>query len=114
MMGAHSNVRERVQAGRSRTLTVMPHDLAVQVMGAALPPVEQDYLDEAQQIQALSFAVHIPLVRFGIAFPSMVLLLEPPSGRAAMAELFRSAGLNPRRSDPGSVADRLIAQLGGL
>jgi cytochrome bd ubiquinol oxidase subunit I len=54
----------------------MPHDLAMQVMGAALPPVEQDYLDEARQMQALSFAVHIPLVCFGIAFPSMVLLLE--------------------------------------
>jgi cytochrome bd ubiquinol oxidase subunit I len=54
----------------------MPHDLAMQVLGAALPPVEQDYLDQARQMQALSFAVHIPLVCFGVAFPSMVLLLE--------------------------------------
>ena len=27
-------------------------------------------------MQALSFAVHIPLVCFGIAFPAMVLLVE--------------------------------------
>jgi len=27
-------------------------------------------------MQALSFTVHIPLVCFGIAFPSMVLLVE--------------------------------------
>jgi cytochrome d ubiquinol oxidase subunit I len=36
----------------------------------------QHYLLEARQMQALSFAVHIPLVCFGIAFPVMVLLAE--------------------------------------
>ncbi len=36
----------------------------------------QAYLLEARQMQALSFAVHIPLVCFGIAFPSMVLFVE--------------------------------------
>src|SRR5918912_2219769 len=36
----------------------------------------QHYLDEARQMQALSFAVHIPLVCFGIAFPAMVLFME--------------------------------------
>ena len=36
----------------------------------------QHYLLEARQMQALSFAVHIPLVCFGIAFPAMVLLAE--------------------------------------
>ncbi|HKV69405.1 MAG TPA: cytochrome ubiquinol oxidase subunit I [Gaiellales bacterium] len=36
----------------------------------------QHYLLEARQMQALSFAVHIPLVCFGIAFPIMVLLAE--------------------------------------
>jgi cytochrome d ubiquinol oxidase subunit I len=36
----------------------------------------QRYLLEARQMQALSFAVHIPLVCFGIAFPVMVLLVE--------------------------------------
>src|SRR3954449_10264294 len=46
------------------------------VWAAALSPVEQDHLDQARQMQALSFAVHIPLVCFGIAFPSMVLLME--------------------------------------
>jgi cytochrome d ubiquinol oxidase subunit I len=50
--------------------------LPEQVLAAALAPVEQEHLLEARQMQALSFAVHIPLVCFGIAFPSMVLLLE--------------------------------------
>src|SRR4051794_22656589 len=36
----------------------------------------QAYLDQARQLQALSFAVHIPLVCFGIAFPTMVLFAE--------------------------------------
>src|SRR5258705_1093559 len=35
-----------------------------------------DYLLQARQMQALSFVVHIPLVCFGIAFPSMVLFVE--------------------------------------
>jgi len=39
-------------------------------------PVTQEYLDQARQMQALSFAVHIPLVCFGIAFPAMVLRAE--------------------------------------
>jgi cytochrome bd ubiquinol oxidase subunit I len=46
------------------------------VLAQALPPVEQEYLNEARQMQALSFAVHIPLVCFGIAFPSLVVLAE--------------------------------------
>src|SRR4051794_39334117 len=43
---------------------------------AALSPVHQAYLSEARQMQALSFAMHIPLVAFGIAFPAMVLFAE--------------------------------------
>jgi cytochrome bd ubiquinol oxidase subunit I len=39
-------------------------------------PVNQDYLLQARQMQAMSFAVHIPLVCFGIAFPAMVVFLE--------------------------------------
>jgi cytochrome d ubiquinol oxidase subunit I len=39
-------------------------------------PAEQEYLDEARQMQALSFAAHIPLVCFGIAFPALVLFAE--------------------------------------
>jgi cytochrome bd ubiquinol oxidase subunit I len=39
-------------------------------------PVDQRYLFEARQMQALSLAVHIPLVCFGIAFPVMVLFAE--------------------------------------
>jgi cytochrome bd ubiquinol oxidase subunit I len=42
----------------------------------ALLPVDQQYLDQARQMQALSFTVHIPLVCFGVASPSMVLLVE--------------------------------------
>jgi cytochrome d ubiquinol oxidase subunit I len=44
--------------------------------GALGGPVEQEYLLQARQMQALSLAVHIPLVCFGIAFPAMVLFLE--------------------------------------
>jgi cytochrome bd ubiquinol oxidase subunit I len=38
--------------------------------------VTQQYLLQARQMQALSFAVHIPLVCFGISFPVMVLFVE--------------------------------------
>src|SRR5438270_6367126 len=44
--------------------------------GTALAPVEQHHLLEARQMQALSFAVHIPLVAFAISFPAMVLFVE--------------------------------------
>ncbi len=43
---------------------------------APFAPVDQEYLFEARQMQALSFAVHIPLVCFGIAFPAFVLFME--------------------------------------
>jgi len=46
------------------------------VLAAALAPVQQDYLSEARQMQALSFAVHIPLVCFGVAFPALVVFVE--------------------------------------
>src|SRR3954449_1257242 len=36
----------------------------------------QAYLDQARQMQALSFAAHIPLVCFGIAFPAFVVFAE--------------------------------------
>src|SRR5579859_5005111 len=46
-------------------------------LGAVLAPVDhQQYLLEARQMQALSFAVHIPLVAFAISFPAMVLFVE--------------------------------------
>jgi cytochrome d ubiquinol oxidase subunit I len=45
-------------------------------LAQALGPVEQGHLLQARQMQALSFAVHIPLVCFGIAFPAMVLVME--------------------------------------
>ena len=43
---------------------------------AAFPPVNQQYLAEARQMQAMSFAVHIPLVCFAIALPSIVVFTE--------------------------------------
>jgi cytochrome bd ubiquinol oxidase subunit I len=43
---------------------------------AAVSSVDQAYLLEARQMQALSFAVHIPLVCFGVAFPALVLFME--------------------------------------
>src|SRR3954453_13647907 len=42
---------------------------------AAMTP-EQHYLLQARQMQALSFSVHIPLVCFGIAFPTLLLFVE--------------------------------------
>jgi cytochrome d ubiquinol oxidase subunit I len=39
-------------------------------------PAQQHYLLQARQMQALSFAVHIPLVCFGTAFPALVLYVE--------------------------------------
>jgi cytochrome d ubiquinol oxidase subunit I len=50
--------------------------LAALPLAQALGPVEQQHLLAARQMQALSFAVHIPLVCFGIAFPAMVLIME--------------------------------------
>jgi cytochrome d ubiquinol oxidase subunit I len=47
--------------------------LIAQTLG---PPAQQAYLLEARQMQALSFAVHIPLVCFGVAFPALVLFME--------------------------------------
>jgi cytochrome d ubiquinol oxidase subunit I len=66
----------------------MTPELTAQLL-AALAPVEQEYLLEARQMQALSFAVHIPLVCFGIAFPSMVLLVESLYLRTA-DEIYRT------------------------
>jgi cytochrome d ubiquinol oxidase subunit I len=55
-------------------VTATAHLLAAS--SAAFGPVDQDYLFQARQMQALSFAAHIPLVCFGIAFPSLVLFVE--------------------------------------
>ena len=52
----------------------MTHSLVT--LAQALGPVQQEHLLQARQMQALSFAVHIPLVCFGIAFPLMVLVME--------------------------------------
>ena len=62
----------------------MPAMPALDLLGGALsalgqanfPSVDQDYLLEARQMQALSLGVHIPLVCFGISFPAIVLFVE--------------------------------------
>jgi hypothetical protein len=59
------------------------------VAGAAFAPVDQDYLLQARQMQALSLAVHIPLVCFGIAFPPMVLFADWCHLRTGGDPLFR-------------------------
>jgi cytochrome d ubiquinol oxidase subunit I len=46
------------------------------LLALAAAPVDQDYLFQARQLQALSLAVHIPIVCFGIAFPALVLYAE--------------------------------------
>src|SRR2546428_9580065 len=48
----------------------------MQSISGVFAPIDQQYLFQARQMQALSFAVHIPLVCFGIAFPAMVLFVE--------------------------------------
>ena len=50
--------------------------LGVASAAPGLTAVQQSYLLQARQMQALSFIVHIPLVCFGIAFPAMVLFVE--------------------------------------
>src|SRR5262245_44783778 len=46
------------------------------VAAGAFANVDQQYLLQARQMQALSLAVHIPIVCFGLAFPSLVLFCE--------------------------------------
>jgi cytochrome bd ubiquinol oxidase subunit I len=56
------------------------------------PTVDQQYLLEARQMQALSFAMHIPLVCFGVAFPAMVIFMEwlgLRTGKAHFTEIAR-------------------------
>src|SRR5262245_53821783 len=48
----------------------------VSAMVAAAMTMQQDYLLQARQMQALSFSVHIPFVCFGIAFPTLLLFVE--------------------------------------
>ncbi len=75
------------------------------MLAAAFAPVHQQYLLEARQMQALSFAVHIPLVCFGIAFPAMVLFMEwlgMRTGRSAVSD--GGPALEPDRV--GAVCDR--------
>jgi cytochrome d ubiquinol oxidase subunit I len=45
-------------------------------IAAGLAPDAQKYLSQARQMQALSFAAHIPLVCFGIALPTLLLSVE--------------------------------------
>ena len=49
---------------------------SVLLVQAAPLVVRQEYLLQARQMQALSFAVHIPLVCIGVALPALVLYAE--------------------------------------
>src|SRR5437588_6200591 len=64
----------------------MTHFAAI---ATALEPGKQQYLSQARQMQALSFAVHIPLVCFGIAFPALLLYVESRYLRTG-GELYRT------------------------
>ncbi|HEV7657433.1 MAG TPA: cytochrome ubiquinol oxidase subunit I [Mycobacteriales bacterium] len=57
--------------------------------GIAQALVDQRYLDQARQMQALSFTVHIPLVCFGMAFPALILFCEWRAMRTG-SELYRT------------------------
>jgi cytochrome d ubiquinol oxidase subunit I len=50
--------------------------LPLETTQGALGAVEQAYLDQARQLQAISLGFHIILVCFGVAFPAMVLFTE--------------------------------------
>ena len=61
-------------------------------IGAPFPAVDQAYLLEARQMQALSFAMHIPFVCFGVAFPAFVIFMEwlgQKTGQAHYTEIAR-------------------------
>src|SRR5882672_1536639 len=61
---------------KRRTPRIARMDRMLRTLADALVPVHQQYLHQARQMQALSFAVHIPLVAFGISFPVLVLFAE--------------------------------------
>src|SRR6266446_6306878 len=61
---------------KRRTPRIARMDRMLRTLADALVPVHQQYRHQARQMQALSFAVHIPLVAFGISFPVMVLFAE--------------------------------------
>jgi hypothetical protein len=82
---------------------------------SAFIPVDQHYLLLARQTQALSLAVHIPLVCFGIAFLALVLFAEwrylrsgaagpAPEGLSLLAEMFEAAFLAASAEDPTDAA----------
>jgi cytochrome bd ubiquinol oxidase subunit I len=77
VLGIHSRAggAGKGAAGRELTRGVMPLTLA-SLAAAGPAAVDQRYLFEARQMQALSLSVHIPLVCFGIAFPALVLFAE--------------------------------------
>jgi cytochrome d ubiquinol oxidase subunit I len=61
------------------------------VLITAVTAAHQRYLFEARQLQALSFAVHIPIVCFGIALPAIVVFCEWLGRRTGDASLLALA-----------------------
>jgi hypothetical protein len=70
---------------------------AIALAGAQFPAVSQHYLLAARQMQAMSLAVHIPLVCFGIAFPALFMFAEWRYSRTLLFGLFLRG-----RFDPGA------------
>ena len=86
-MGPHDGIVAAGRCGRAAArLCVGGHAASIvagdtieavhAVLAAALAPVQQEYLLEARQMQAMSFAAHIPLVCFGVAFPALVVFVD--------------------------------------
>lgn len=50
--------------------------MAAEILVSVFTPVQQEYLLEARQMQAMSFVAHIPLVCFGVAFPALVVFAD--------------------------------------
>ena len=80
LLPASRKLERRSEAGPRRPLRpsegLSGSDMHLLAASGAFAPVDQHYLLQARQMQALSFAVHIPLVAFGISFPAMVLFVE--------------------------------------
>ena len=57
-------------------MTVTLFAEAASSASSAFGASDQAYLFQARQMQALSFAAHIPLVCFGVAFPAFVVFVE--------------------------------------
>jgi len=99
-MNLFSHSRWRVP-GDGSVATLIPSELGqVRDLFGALGPLDVRATSEGVATPSGSRREHVDL--------------DLPSGRDVLAALFRARGFDPRRSDPGSIAERLISQSGGL